>query len=125
MKGILHTMSHPLPVLSGENSMKLYTLMILALLFCAVAHSKTIPFPDSEVPDLFNRGFQTVKGEVSVIRIASRNAPERSYFAAIGDTIGSYTIDRVTGTGKDCVVYVVKSNETIKIPAHTPSNPHE
>ena len=81
----------------------------------------TLPFSDSQITNLFNRGYQIFGGEVGIIRIASRDAPERNYFAKIGDYVGSYRIDRVEGTGKQCVIYLTKSNETVEVRAHTPS----
>ena len=111
--------------------MRQYALIILAIMLStavmaqendAVATGKhiTLPIPESQVTNLFNRGYQTFGGEVSVIRISSWNSPEQQYFAKIGDYVGSYRIDRVAGTGKHCVVYLVKSNETVEIRAHTP-----
>ena len=80
-----------------------------------------LPIPDSQVTNLFHRGYQTMGGEVSIIRIASRDSPERQYYAKIGDYVGSYRIDRAEGTGKEFVVVLVGSNETVEVRAHTPT----
>ena len=83
-----------------------------------------IRIPDPEITNLFSKGYQTFGGEVSMIRIASRRAPERQYFAKIGDFIGSYRIDRLVGTGMNYAVYLVKSNETVAIRARGPAETH-
>ena len=112
--------------------MNIYAITTLTIMLSTVATAQeyvpaatdkhqVLPFPDSQVTNLFNRGYQTFGGEVSIIRIALRSAPERQYFAKIGDYVGSYRIDRVAETGKDSLVYLVRSNETVVIRAQTPS----
>ena len=85
----------------------------------------TLPFSDSQISTLFNRGYQIFGGEIGIIRIASRDAPERIYFAKIGDYVGSYRIDRVEGTGDHSVVYLVRPNETVEVLSFTPSKPEQ
>ena len=85
----------------------------------------TLPMPDSQATNLFCKGYQTFAGEVSMIRIASRLAPERLHFMKIGDFAGNYRIDRLVNTGMDYALYLVKSNETAIIRAHQASETHK
>ena len=112
--------------------MKIFAVTTLAIMLstAAVAQDNApnatdkrnpLPFSDSQVTNLFNRGYTIFGGEVGSIRIVSRADPARVYFAKIGDYIGSYSIDRVEGTGDHCVVYLVRSNETVEVRAFNPS----
>ena len=85
----------------------------------------TLPIPDSQVTNLYSKGYQTSGGEVIMIRITSRQSPERNHFMKIGDFVGNYRIDRLVGTGMDYDLYLVKSNETVIISAHQASETHK
>ena len=85
----------------------------------------TLPMPDSQVTNLFSKGYQTFGGKVSMVRVASRQDPERQRFMKIGDFVGNYRIDHVVGMGEDYELYLVKSNETVIIRAHQPSETHK
>ncbi len=84
-----------------------------------------LPFAESEVTNLFSHGYSLFGDGTVVIKIASRKAPARGQYARIGDYIGGYRIDRVSGTGKDYVLYLVQSNKTALIRAHQSSETHK
>ena len=85
----------------------------------------TLPIPDSQVTNLFSRGYQTFNGEISMIKVSMRKAPENIYCVKIRDFVGNYRIDRVEGTGIDYALYLVKSNETVVIRAHQASETYK
>jgi len=84
-----------------------------------------LPFTESEVTNLFSHGYSLFGDGTVVIKIASRNAPARGHYARIGDYIGGYRIDRVSGMGKNYVLYLVQSNKTALIRAHQSSETHK
>ena len=81
--------------------------------------------PDFQVTNLFSKGYQTFGGKVSMVRVASRQNPERQHFLKVGDFVGNYRIDHVVGRGEDYELYLVKSNETVIIRARQPSETHK
>ena len=85
----------------------------------------TLPIPDSQVTNIFSKGYQTSGDEVIMIRIASRQDPGKHHFMKIGDFVGNFRIDRLVGTGMDYALYLVKSNETVIIRAHQASETHK
>jgi len=85
----------------------------------------TLPFPDSEATNLFSRGYQTMGGEVAMIRLSHRKNPETIHFVKIGDFVGNYRIDRVADAGEPLAVYLVKSNEAVVIRARTAADTHQ
>ena len=81
----------------------------------------TLPLPDSQITNLFSRGYQSMGDKVAFIRLSHRNAPEKIHGVKIGDFVGNYRVDRVSRAGEPFGVFLVKSNETAIIRARQAS----
>lgn len=85
----------------------------------------TLPLPDSQITNLFSRGYQSQGDEVVFIRLSLRNAPETIHGLKIGDFVGNYRVDRVSRPGEPFGVFLVKSNETAIIRARQACEIHK
>ena len=87
----------------------------------------TLPFPASEITNIYFPGYQTTRDEqaqddrVLIVKLAHRKDPARVYATRIGDYIGDYRFDRTTAPGKNMELFFVKSNATVIIRARRPS----
>ena len=83
-----------------------------------------IRIPDSEITNLFNRGWQSSGDTVFFVRLSHRRFAEKIHYLKIGDFVGNYRVDGVSPAGEPLAVYLVKSNETVVIRARSPAETH-
>ena len=85
----------------------------------------TLPLPDSQITNLFSRGYQSMGDKAVFIRLSHRNAPEKIHAVKIGDFVGNYRIDRVSQPEEPFGIILVKSNETAIIRARQACETHK